>query len=239
MKSLFLLPCLLATTASGVTLVDWSFTGLTNPAHGSVNTTVNPGTAIAPNSLASVAAGISAGHIVSATNGTYTTRIQWSNGNSVASGELNLQNWDLTGTPGGGGTAGGTGDSTPDNWLQFSLTADPGQTIELTGISMSAWRNGTGAPEFYRWYYSTDSGSNWTAFGSLYTEDTAGTGSPFETSNYSGFVSATSLLVRFAPTGGSGNVHINDIVLSGNVVPEPSTALLGVLGLLGLLRRRR
>jgi hypothetical protein len=238
MKSLLILPTL-AATASGATLVDWTFTGLANPAHGGSNTNVPAGNVIASSSFATTAAGVSAGNIAAGTNGTYSNDIQWSNGNSLASGELNLQNWDLTGSAGTSGGLGGTGDSTPDFWLQFAINADPGQTIELTGISMSAWRNGTGAPEFYRWYYSTNGGTNWLTFGSLYTEDTAGTGSPFETSNYTGTVSASSLLLRFAPTGGSGNIHINDIVLTGNVVPEPTSTLLGALGILGLLRRRR
>jgi hypothetical protein len=229
----------LGASASGATLVDWSFTGLTNPAHATTNVVVPAGNVIAASSYATTTSGLTAGAIVSGTNSVYTTRIAWSNGNSVASGELNLQNWDYTGTAGSAGTSGSVGDSTPDNWLQFSMTADAGQTIALTGISMSAWRNGAGAPEFYRWFYSTDSGSSWTTFGDLYTEDTAGLGSPFEVSNYSGSVTAPSLLLRFAPTGGSGNIHIDDIVVTGAMIPEPGSALLGALGFLALLRRRR
>jgi hypothetical protein len=37
----------------------------------------------------------------------------------------------------------------------------------------------------------------------------------------------------------SGNLRVDDVQLNGTVAPEPSTALLGSLGVLALLRRRR
>jgi MYXO-CTERM domain-containing protein len=50
------------------------------------------------------------------------------------------------------------------------------------------------------------------------------------------------LTFRFAatgPTGGSGNLHINQLQFNGTVAPEPSRALLAAIGLGGLLLRRR
>lgn len=49
------------------------------------------------------------------------------------------------------------------------------------------------------------------------------------------------LRVRAENSGGTAGAYVNirDITFSGTVVPEPSIALLGGIGLLGLLRRRR
>ena len=40
-------------------------------------------------------------------------------------------------------------------------------------------------------------------------------------------------------TAGTGTVRMDNVVINGTLVPEPSAALLGALGMIGLLRRRR
>lgn len=61
---------------------------------------------------------------------------------------------------------------------------------------------------------------------------------------YSGNINAPAgtRYVRFDATTvatANGNTGINDMVFYGNIVPEPSAALLGGIGVLALLRRRR
>lgn len=228
-----------ASSAPAATLVDWDFTGLTNPTSGTEVAYDDSNDADAA-TYASTLAGVTAGDIVAGSSGIYTRTLGWSPGN-VASGELNLQNWDLTGTAGTAGTTGGTGDGTPDNWIEFSLTAGVGLVLDLDSISISTWRNGGGAAEFYNFDYSTDGGTNWTNFGGQQEETNAGD-STFRTISFSGDVQAEDLLIRFAANGGSGNIHINGITVEGSLaaVPEPSsTALIGLAGLGFILRRRR
>lgn len=99
--------------------------------------------------------------------------------------------------------------------------------------------------------YSTDGGANWFSIAAAKTVNTTPsiTATPDLTQTYT-FASplvvdhATSdLWIRFKAentaesTGAYVNIH--DISFNGSVVPEPATALLGSLGLLALLRRRR
>ncbi len=58
----------------------------------------------------------------------------------------------------------------------------------------------------------------------------------FTDAKYKGLTNTTVDFIWISPAGG---VDIDAIVLSGTIVPEPSTALLGALGGLLLLRRRR
>ncbi len=239
-KILTAIPLLIA-SSHAATLVTWDFTGLANPAHGSAAVSVPAGSTIAPSTHATAGeSGYTVGDITSGSSLIYTSRIEWSPGNSVASGELNLQRWDLTGTSGSVGTTGSVGNDIPDSWFQFAITADAGYTLTIDTIELSAWRNGGGAPEFYKWDYSLDGGTTWTPFGSTYEETNAGD-SIFRDSSFSDSVSGGDILLRFAPTGGSGNIHIDSIVVSGSVaIPEPSsTAVLGSLLMFSLLRRRR
>lgn len=226
-----------AMVSPAATLADWNFTGAEGP---NANTQIPAGNTVVASTFATTSVpGVVIGNITSGTSGIYTSRLSWSNG-LWASNEINLQNWDYTGTAGTSGTSGATGDGIQDSWLQFSLADSGGGQVTIDGISMSAWRNGTGAAEFLRWDYSLDNGTTWQQFGSTVTQNEAAD-STFRTSNYTGSVSGTSILLRFAPTGGTGNIHINDIQVTGGIVPvpEPSVVLLGGLGVLALLRRRR
>lgn len=233
MKKLTTTLTLLGLTFTGVTqaatLVSWDFNGLTAPG----TSVAYPSSANADAATyASPLSGINPG-----SDGTYTRDLEWSAGN-VASNELNLQNWDLTGTS-ASGTTGSVGDGIINSWLQFSLESDPSSIINITSISMSAWRNGTGAPEDFAWDYSLDNGTTWIDFGTTVTQSEAGD-STFRTSNFTGNVNTSDVLLRFAPTGGSGNIHIESFSVEGTVIPEPSsTILISLAGTLLVLRRRR
>jgi hypothetical protein len=162
----------------------------------------------------------------------------WSSGNAGA-GKLNLQRWDYVGSNTNSTTS--SGDGTPNNWLQFTLTADPGYSVALTTIDLSAWRNGAGAAANWAFGYSTDNGVSWTQFGDTHTESNSGDAT-FRDVTFTDSVTSGHLLIRFTAVGtpgGTGNLHINKMVLEGTVIPEPSTVLLGGIGLLALFRRRR
>jgi hypothetical protein len=119
----------------------------------------------------------------------------------------------------------------------------PLDTQGYTQISVSfnyIFRNGSGTRRL-RVEYSSDGGSNWETHPSFAT----GSGSAnfvFNEADYS-FTDDAKFRFTFADSGGAaGPVFIDDVVISGMpeyIIPEPSAALLGSLGMLCLLRRRR
>jgi MYXO-CTERM domain-containing protein len=104
---------------------------------------------------------------------------------------------------------------------------------------------------------STDGGENFTTLLASYTVVQAGftgtgTTSWNSVTNQTGFTNTVDLgisaanqgnvLLRFnslATTVAGGTNRIDNISVTSAVVPEPSAALLGALGALGILRRRR
>jgi hypothetical protein len=115
-------------------------------------------------------------------------------------------------------------------------------TVGFTDIVLTFATRGTGTG--YNsgiWSYSTD--------GSIFTVTSAGNTSSnsstwaLRTVDLTGVTAAenqASLTLRYTVDGAtstSGNNRIDNLQV--NAVPEPSAALLGVLGLLGFLRRRR
>ncbi len=149
------------------------------------------------------------------------------------------------------GNPGGTGDgvhTAADNlaggeFMTFTITADPGFTLNLFDIDYRAARNGGGgAINRLNLYVSVDGG----AFGLVGTTLTLGdTSSPGVTTRdlsgatFQGIESAQFAFVFF--NGNNQRGYLDDIVLTGTVIPEPSTyaLLLGGLGALHFLRRRR
>lgn len=114
-------------------------------------------------------------------------------------------------------------------------------TMGFTDLSVSWAQRGTSSGFTTRQFdYSTD-GATWTNFGT----DTGALGSTWVTESYD-LSSVASIenqatvyfrIVLDGATGTSGNNRFDNITVEG--VPEPTTALLGALGVLGLLRRRR
>ena len=88
------------------------------------------------------------------------------------------------------------------------------------------------------WQLSTDGGTNFAAFGSTIAVPSTGLASQ-ATHTFTDSISASNIVLRFAPTGGTGNLHITSIDVEGTFIPEPSALLLGALSGLALLRRRR
>lgn len=220
----------LAASSHAAVLVDWNLDTITGPTvNNAAFVPIPSGTATVADYLTTsdLGTGFSAGH----------SGLVWSSGNAGA-GKLNLQRWDH---PGDAPGSFGAGNGTPNNWLQFSLSAAAGYEFTIERIDLAAWRNGAGAPANWRFDVSTDNGTTWTPFADAHTETNAGD-SVFREVGFTGSVTAQELSIRFVaygPTGGTGNVHINQLSLEGSVIPEPSSGLLAALGSVLLLRRRR
>lgn len=211
-----------ATTAvsQGAILADWDFSG----ASGLTADGPAVGTLIAANQNATLG-GITSSDLA----GSGTLAYEDFNG---AVGELNLRNFSgQSGTP---GAANATG------FLEFTLTAAAGSTLNISDVVISAYRNGGGAAANFQYQVSVDSAA-FVNFGSPIAATAGGAGPlGFETLTFDGadIFGANTVAFRFTATNGDGNIHFNDIKVNG--VPEPSsTALLGLGGLALILRRRK
>jgi hypothetical protein len=145
-----------------------------------------------------------------------------------------------------------------NNWSSGDYYQVSMATTGYSDISLS-WdqtRNSAG-PSLFSLSMSTDGGANFTTLLDSYTvvqAGLAGTGTSswntvtnqtaFTNTVYLGISAANqdNVLLRFnslATTAASATNRIDNISVTGAVVPEPSVALLGALGALGILRRRR
>ena len=144
---------------------------------------------------------------------------------SGTAGELNLKNFHITAAPGRG-------------FFTFTLTADAGQTIDVTSLTMSSYRNGGGAPSQLQWHVSVD-GATEEEYGTEQVGQTGGFATDTFTESITG-ATTVKFAFRLDNATGNGNIHFNDIQVNGAVVPEPSSAaLLGLGGLALILRRRK
>ncbi len=118
----------------------------------------------------------------------------------------------------------------------FTITASPGVTFTIENVSFNAYATGTGP----------------TAFGlAVGTTNITSVDAPDQSlvafnSPVTGQSNLSSATIRFQGwdngsrvTNGNGDFRIDDILVTGTIIPEPSTTLLGALGALALLRRRR
>lgn len=141
------------------------------------------------------------------------------------------------------------------NYYTFTLTAAPGNTLDLTNMTFdwqSAINNSNSTGTFqYQLFAATNGGSTYTAVGtagSKFVGNALALATDFgditsENINLSSLTGSNSVDFRLAlamPVANGGFNHFfRNVTVNGSVVPEPSTALLGGLGMLVLLRRRR
>ena len=123
--------------------------------------------------------------------------------------------------------SGTNNDGVNDNYLSFTLTST-GEPLVVDRVSISAWRNGSGAPGSYAVEVVADGGFP-ASFGRAQADPNSGD-SAFDTFQFDGQITAlTSLEIRFRPAAlpggaGTGNLHINGLkVEAGTDGPPPPT----------------
>lgn len=206
-------------------LVDWDFSSL--PANTEENAAAtNP---LLPASAANAAAGVSSSDLVSS-GLTLSTAVAPGGVGTAIPGELNLKNWDVG------------GDGTNDNYLSFTLSADPGTALDIDSLTISLWRNGGGAPNGIAWEASVDGGPL-EPYGTMIVTESAGGGAYTDHVFTDAIMGASSVEFRFVPrfatAGSTGNLHIGGLSVEGSLVPEPSSGILALLGVASIMLRRR
>ena len=133
------------------------------------------------------------------------------------------------------------------NKYTLTVTADMGGVIDLTGFTLTAGRGGGDSALAVTLFLTPDGGtSSGTRFrvggnGNLGSNTPVGSGNLASNAALQGLDAVTAEIVFHSTSGSGGNNTVDNVVFAGEVVPvpEPSSALLGALGLVGLLRRRR
>lgn len=150
-------------------------------------------------------------------------------------------------TDGGNGVASSTAD-----YFNFTLTTPGTETLSLTSLTFDygVGTNSTGiTSNFYYAVFASVNGGGFSQIGttfntgSLNMTQNATNNLGVQTTDLSSIIGADSVELRVwvsstTANGGAGSLFKN-ITVNGAVVPEPSAALLGGLGMLALLRRRR
>ncbi|NWK55799.1 PEP-CTERM sorting domain-containing protein [Verrucomicrobiaceae bacterium N1E253] len=205
-----------ALTSQAAVIADWDFSG----ASGTVpDADITPGSTLIDATNSGAVTGISSSDLLSGGS------LRYENAGGAA-GELNLKNFHITSGNGRGS-------------FSFTLTADPGKTIEVTSLTMSSYRNGGGAPTQLQWHVTVDGGTE-----EEYGTEQVGQLTPFAVDTFTESITGATTVkfeFRLDNATGNGNIHFNDIQVNGsvNAVPEPSSAALVGLGGLSLILRRR
>ncbi len=126
-----------------------------------------------------------------------------------------------------------TTQATAGNALSFTLTAGPGVTFSLDGFSFIA-RSTLAAPGDIGFRV----GATAYDFSSTYSNNSVITTISNSALGVTGATARTITIQGWNSTGASA-LQLDNLSLTGTVVPESSSALLGALGALALLRRRR
>jgi hypothetical protein len=147
----------------------------------------------------------------------------------------------------------GPKDTALTSYVQFTVNADSGYTLNLASLSygyqMSQIQGSGTAPFTFETRSSVDGFAS-AISGTYSTNPVSSATSSFHTATFDlssiAYSGLESIEFRFYVTGsGAGFANDiarwDDITVTGDValIPEPTTALLGGLGLLALLRRRR
>ncbi len=160
----------------------------------------------------------------------YSTAVAPGGVGTSVGGELNIKNFDV----------GSNGSN--ENYIFFTLMADPGKTLNLDSIVINLWRNGTGAPNGMAFDVSVDSGA-FQLYDGIRVQNATGAGSAGPIAFTQPIVGANTLDIRFTPrnagAGGTGNIHISGLTVNGSVVPEPTASLLVLSGLASVWMVRR
>ena len=129
-----------------------------------------------------------------------------------------------------------TSQDTINDAAYFTLSIAPtsGNSINFTNFVYSSQASGTGPTgAFVRSSidnFATDLGAVTTTGGTVSLVAAA----------FQGVTTTTEFRVYgFGASTSGGTFSVNDFTFNGDVVPEPSAALLGAVGMLALLRRRR
>lgn len=120
----------------------------------------------------------------------------------------------------------------------FSVTVAAGFQIQNFSLSLVQFANNTGTIDV------TYNGNAMGPQGSIDSDDTLDAGSIYATNSVASAVSGTvNFVITVDPNANNRTSRWDDIVLSADVVavPEPSSSLLAVIGLMGaaVMRRRR
>lgn len=121
-----------------------------------------------------------------------------------------------------------------NRYFSISLGPTSGNNINFTNFVFSSQASGTGPSTIFVRSsidsFATDLGSPTAAGGTI---SLAG-------ASFQNVSTATEFRVYgFGASTSLGTFSINDFTFNGSVIPEPSAALLGGIGLIALLRRRR
>lgn len=215
----------LSNSAEAVLVAAWNFNEL------SITTAGPPGTGSIPTTI-------------SASSGSGTVGLAGWNGNvaSFAGSTLNAVNSDAAGASlslAGGGTAEpfpGNGSFITIAFSTIGLTPDEGIIVSFATRGTSTGFNSSS------WAYSTN-GTDFTALATApitATRDTTFAVATVDFSSVEEILDVSTVTLRYTLDGAStagGNNRIDNLQV--NAVPEPSVAVLGAIGALGLLRRRR
>lgn len=149
---------------------------------------------------------------------------------------------------------GGNNEST---WTTFTITASSGKLLDFAGQTATAdtFAEGTGlggtVSADWTLYYSLNGGTSWTSLGSETGASIGGSGGESAATAVSwdlgaiGSQATVVFLLDPSSTGATnGNVSqrgvaVGNLEVNATIVPEPTASLLGTIGILTLMRRRR
>ncbi len=126
-----------------------------------------------------------------------------------------------------------TAHSAAQNAVSFTITAAAGYSFSLDGFSFLARSTGDAPGDIG---FKINSG--FYGFSEIYSNNSAITTISNASLGLTGLSSATISIQGWNATGASA-LQLDNIVLTGSVVPEPASVVLMMLGVMTLLRRRR